>query len=316
MFDRIGVYSTEPADQILRKLPVRFLVRRCHDFQVRDLEQQEASYKSCMEFTDCKDPRFWHVLLRHESDFGKYRITKLELAFDFPAKNKFGAAKVANRLGQRIRKLWHSRKELMIVSRPSLTAPAGIIEGPTFYFEDRTATTNIKTYARYAKVQRKKFDMDRPVARVEWTLTKAVTIKSKTKISNLSDLRKFDPNAFLKRYFRLEKLNLQRFGMLVANRPNRRARHRPGRNKYSYDRLASAANIFFRIKAYRESSSPETFEVALSKWRSSAHVRGYLRKGMIKAQHTPGRKSVWLRKMKKLTDYKLNQIFDDCTPTF
>ena len=319
-FDRIGLTSMVPARELRKKLPMRLLRNRCHDFQINALPSRPGPYKSRVEFTYSTDLGFWDLLLNVENEIGTYVITKLELAFDFPANNITDAKNITLVLGQHIRKLWHCRKEVKVEWSRNIPAPPGIINGPTFYFEDRKSTTNVKAYARYAKEPKQKsFNYDRPIARLEWTLTGALAIKTKTGIENLSDLAVFCSDIFLSRHFRLENFDPRKFGELVATPPKKRIWPRSRRSKYSYDRPARAAYAYLRFHAYKDSEWSNSFEVneaSLLKWNSTAHIRGHLRQKRHDLSHTPGRKSELQNKMKDLTDYQIDRIFGDCTPKF
>ena len=300
-FDRVRILTTVPKRSLCQRLPVSALRQHCPTFRVVEAGLNNCGYRSAVEFTYPPAMAFWSLFAANEGRLDTYAITRLELAFDFPATGEFEAQQMCLDVSQCIRKPWHQRKGIRIYD-PNLGCPAGVIPGPTFYFEDRRSRTALKLYCRYEKTG-SGHRHDRPLARMEWTLSGAAAIAKKTGITRITQIQ--DPevlsiiSTFRERHLCLEVLNFERLGKWIDPR-------------FQHPRVAAGA--YLRRHAFPIGQAVEDDYDALHQWQSAAQVRGHLRNERLKVKSTPGRRSPWQQKLSQLTDYRLRTFFDPIIP--
>ncbi len=162
----------------------------------------------------------------------------------------------------------------------------------------------MKLYCRYEKTG-SGHRHDRPLARMEWTLSGAAAIAEKTGITRITQIQ--DPevlsimSTFRERHLRLEVLNFERLGKWIA----------PG---FPYPRVA--AGNYLRRRAFPRGQAVEDDYYAWIRWQSAAQVRGHFLDERLKVKRTRGRRSPWQKKLSNLTDYRLRTFFDPITPAW
>jgi hypothetical protein len=175
------------------------------------------------------------------------------------------------------------------------TLRRGVIWGPTFYLEERGKPTCAKIYCRYPKLIRRDFNWSRPVARVEFTLNGWENIKAKTGIEFLADLMVFNAMPFRDKYLRFEVVNLEQLGRWLS-----------GGSKNP----TQSAEDFLRKQIQADPQYAKHAYLTQHKWLSASQMRGHLLKERKIARTKIGRPSLHQSKLKGLTDYRLNKMFD------
>jgi hypothetical protein len=286
-FDRVRLVSRVPKQRLSQILPLRKLRRRCRYFNL--LKIRKGPWKCAIEFPFTASRKFWSQLKKAEKKLGPYIITELELAFDFAANDEDDARSLVQALAQHLRKRWHSRPYILFEYDEGEDPPAGIIQGPTYYFEIRRARTGLKVYARYSKDENRG-----PVARVEWTLVGTRSIKAKTGITNITQLRGFNSDDFLERHLRFESLDLHTLGSWLTP-------------KSTCPR--SVALLYLRYLSYRDPQAESDWSLTRAKWKSTSQLRAHLRTLRKDARKKPGPSSVWDKKLMALTDHRISSFF-------
>jgi hypothetical protein len=173
------------------------------------------------------------------------------------------------------------------------TLRRGVIWGPTFYFEPEGKPTCAKIYCRYPKLVRHGFDWSQPVARVEFTLNGWKNIRDRIGIEFLADLLVFNATPFRDKYLRFELVNLEQLGRWLNG-----GSKNPAQTAKSYLQQQIQADPQYAKHAY----------LTEHKWLSASQVRGHLLKERKSAK--VGRPTLHQRKLRGLTDYRLNKMFD------
>jgi hypothetical protein len=228
----------------------------------------------------------WPIIIKHEGDLGRYRITRAEIAFDVEAGSIEVARESLFALVSQLGKPWHQRRHLFSVHKPDETPRAGCIAEPTFYFEGRKGSVGLKCYARHQKQPGGGFGG--LCVRLEWTLTGKRALTRHLGGNQIHHLATADLNAFLKRNIRLERVDHVALGKLLFPPrpipPNSQAPY----NDPDY-RAKRAAFLELRLLAERE---VDKFGDPTIAWRtcrdSPGQIRGYLR-GLRDGKRPPKR---------------------------
>ena len=302
--DRVRIASSISKRSLVQRPAIRALRAQFPSVNVTTIEL--GPKRSAVEFTYVPGKRFRHCLAAAEPDFGSYSVTRLELALDFPARSEHHARELVEYLVKHVRKRWHRRKRVLPLQKMGHSPPIGIIEGPTWYWEDRSGSTAMKLYARYPKFPIRRRGT-KPLARLEWTLTRAQNVSKKTGIRTVRDILHYSGGQrFIDAHLRLESLNWHKFGKWLD----------PGskvsisRNGFIYDGPRRTAAMWIRSMAandvplYRGDS--QEYDRAILLWSSASQIRGYLRTPNSK----PGRPTVWAAKVRKLSPGKIDRFFE------
>jgi len=221
---------------------------------------------------------------------GDYDITRIELAFDFPASTPAEAKHISNYITPNLDKKYPIRRKVYKIDDKK-KPPTDIIPGPTTYWEDRSARTRIKGYCRHSKATGK------PVFRLEWTLSQAGSINDKTGISRISDLLNYNSEHFFARNFRICIINKEYF----------KERFYPN-TKMSAIR---AFGFYQRSRAYRNPLSASDFELAKDIEGSTAQVKNALLLEKQELKNRRGRRNHWQRKIMGLNQHQINKLFEE-----
>jgi hypothetical protein len=292
-FDRV-LLKTPQACQRLRHpsvLPIAALRQHCHAFNVVNDRHRQPPPWSKVDFVYSPDPTFWNLLLASESHLKPYYIGSLELAFDYHLPNEASAQQAVFDLALGLRKLWPSRKFMWFENGETLRR--GVIWGPTFYLEQEGKPTCAKIYCRYPKLVRRGFDRSRQVARVEFTLNGWENIRDRIGIEFLADLLVFNATPFRDKYLRFELVNLEQLGRWLNG-----GSKNPAQTAKSYLQQQIQADLQCAKHAY----------LTEHKWLSASQVRGHLLRERKSAK--VGRPTLHQCKLRGLTDYRLNKMFD------
>jgi hypothetical protein len=254
----------------------------------------------------------WPIIVKHEADLGRYRITRAEIAFDVDAASIEVAREGLFALVSQLGKPWHQRRHLFSMHNPDKTPRAGCVAEPTFYLEGRKGSVGLKCYARHQKQPGGGFGG--LCVRLEWTLTGKRALTRHLGGNQIQHLATADLNAFLKRNLRLERVDHVALGnLLFPPRPI------PPNSQAPYndpDRAKRAAFLELRLLAERE---VDKFGDPTIAWRtcrdSPAQIRGYLR-GLRDGKPQPKRgrpkdnsKYRTITDFRPITDYRIDACF-------
>jgi len=294
-FDRV-LLKTPQSCQRLRNpgvLPLAALRQHCHAFNVVNDRHRQPSPWSKVDFVYSPSQAFWSLLLAAENHLRPYYIESLELAFDYRLANEAVAQQAVFDLALSLRKLWPSRKSMWF--EISETVRNGIIWGPTFYLEEKGKPICAKIYCRYPKLIGGGFHWSQPMARVEFTLNGSRSITDKIGVEHLADLTNFNVTIFRDKYLRFEVLNLEELGRWLD---------RGSRNP------TLRAEAFLQQRVQTDPQYATHAYLTEQKWLSSSQMRGYLLKERRRTRKKVGRPTLHERKLRALTDYQLNKMFD------
>jgi len=147
----------------------------------------------------------------------------------------------------------------------------------------------------YPKLVRRGFDWSRPVARVEFTLNGWKNIRDRIGVEFLADLLVFNATPFRDKYLRFEVVNLEQLGRWLNG-----GSKNPALTAKSYLQLQIQADLQYAKRAH----------LTEHKWLSASQVRGHLLKERKRAKQKVGRPTLLESKLRGLTDYRLNKMFD------
>ena len=271
-FDRIRLASTVPAGDLLSSLPIQELRQASHDFSVEERHRwRRLPYRSTINVVSPEDMTPFTLLQGHERALGAYACMEVEIAADIHLATLTEVERALHQMAESLSKPWHMSGRVKWVHRPcdkeqdrKWLAERGLLDLPTYYFEDRKAGVGLKAYGRREKLPAGRFGGY--VLRIEWTLRKRRTIERHLSGSTISHLLQADLTLFVRKHLVLEQVDWPALGLLI----------KPvcpvGRRKL-------LGNMFARANAARD--RPE---------RSWPHARGTRPRGMwlFLSQLTPG----------------------------
>jgi hypothetical protein len=206
--------------------------------------------------------------------------------------------------------------------QPDQIPPAGHVPLPTYYFEDRKSSVQLKFYARHEKLPGWQFG--ELIVRLEWTLKGKAALTRHLGGNQIEHLLGADLDKFLQRNLYLEEVdhvalgNLFRWIRRTKQRgatpgPAGAARIQKQWQEQNY-RAERAAFLVLRKLAYREHELAKFASWEQTLWacqNSPAQIRGYLRElrdGMRLGRR--GRPKIMPRADRTaITDYKINGCF-------
>ena len=294
-FDRVLLKTPQTCERLRHPsvLPLASLRQHCHAFNVVNDEDRQPPPWSKVDLVYSPSQTFWNLMLASENHLKPYYITSLELAFDYHLSNEAAAQQAVFDLALGLRKLWPSRKSMWFENGETLRR--GVIWGPTFYLEKRGKPICAKIYCRYPKLIGGGFASGQPMARVEFTLNGWKNIKNKIGVEFLADLLVFNATPFRDQYLRFEVVNLGQLGRWLKG-----GSKNPAQTAESYLQQQVRADPQYANHAY----------LTEHKWLSSSQVRGHLLKERKRAKQKVGRPTLFESKLRGLTDYRLNKMFD------
>jgi hypothetical protein len=159
----------------------------------------------------------------------------------------------------------HQRGFLREVHKSDESPPAGCVQAPTYYLEDRKSGVNLKCYARQEKLAGGGFG--KPVVRIEWTLRGKVALERHLGGNQISDLLTANLNSFVRKNLRLERVDHVAIGKLFHGKAHRCSTRlgQPLMRQYNDPnyRARRAAFLVLRGLAYRELSKFSDWDQAL-----------------------------------------------------
>jgi hypothetical protein len=262
------------------------------------------------------------LLAEHETVLGKYSVVLAEVAFNVMDSLIADARETIFALVRQIGKFRHLRRQLCQVHEPGqVPSSPGCLAEPTFYFEGRKASVNLKVYTRRQKLAAGTFGDDH--VKLEWTLSRKPAIKRHLGGNKLAHLLTADLNAFLERNLRLERVNHVALGYVLRGlSPNRRPRgtQSPTAAKPpslleqyrdpDYRAWRTAHQVLLTL-AFRDCEGEDDWEQAKWIWGSSAQIRGYLNglRDPSRRRRRGRPKAPRLGVPKPITDYLIDQCF-------
>jgi hypothetical protein len=294
-FDRVVLKTPQSCQRLCHPsvLPLASLRQNSHAFNVLNDRHRQPPPWSKVDFVYSPSQTFWNLILASENHLKPYYITSLELAFDYHMADVAQAQQAVFDLALGLRKLWPSRKSMRFENGETLRR--GVIWGPTFYFEQEGKPTCAKIYCRYPKLVRRGFDWSQPMARVEFTLNGWKNIKDRIGVEFLADLPVFNATPFRDQYLRFEVVNLDQLGRWL---------------KGGSKNPAQTAESYLQQQVLTDPQYAKHTYLTEQKWLSSSQVRGHLLKERKRAKQKVGRPTLFESKLRGLTDYRLNKMFD------
>jgi hypothetical protein len=285
-------------------------------FQIEQLPERHGSgWSSLIRFVYPPSDDFLALLTDRESALGRYAITRVELALDFPAESERHAVELSHLIFLHLRKLYHGRK----FTKPEVgqtreadrkRRPRGTFDEATYYFEDSKGSTPLKIYPRFAK-----FGDCGPICRVEWTIKGAPAIKKRLGILELFDLswfKSFGLRDFFKRHFRVETIDFQKLGEYLFPDASD-----PPRALHLYLHRQSYFDPVLRHLPEDNSKLHDVLYCQPVVWKSVSQVRGFLmlRRQEAEDKAKQGKKLTPLKaRFAGLTSGKLNSFFRPVVP--
>src|SRR5262249_12611413 len=212
-FDRVEIVSSETVGKLKTLLPIAALKLACHSFELRRYEGPDPRLQSRMVIVGSPSADPWPIIVKHEADLGRYRITRAEIAFDVDTASIEVAREGLFALVSQLGKPWHQRRHLFSMHNPDKTPRAGCVAEPTFYLEGRKGSVGLKCYPRHQKQPGGGFGG--LCVRLEWTLTGKRALTRHLGGNQIHYLATADLNAFLKRNLRLERVDHAALGNLL-----------------------------------------------------------------------------------------------------
>ena len=288
-YDRVRLASTVPAGGLLSDFPVRELRQASHDFGVEERRYWRLPYKSNISVVCPEDMAALALLSAQEGALGAYACVAVEIAADIHFATIADVERSLHGLAASLSKPRHMRGRLEWVWRRCQTeeerkwlAERGLLDLPTFYFEDRKAGVGLKLYGRREKLPAGRFGGY--VLRIEWTLNKRRTIERHLGGSTISDLLRADLPLFVRKHLVLERVDWPALGLLIKPFCPDGRRQLLGnmfaRGNAAHDSAKKIAAARVRNKAKRYVAfleSADAWELTLETGRSPAQLRGILR---------------------------------------
>lgn len=310
-FDKISIYSTAKTSDLHKTLPVSILKELNHRFLIKP-EYDKGEFKSSISFV-CPSTKFLILLHSCERYIQRYTISYLEIALDFQTGSEQEAIYFVNELVKHVKKPYSHENKIRFVYddlENCDNCPNGIIpKVPTWYWESRGSTLNLKTYARYSKYN------NNPVARLEYTIKRVSNIENKIKINTIYELLDFTPLDFLKKYYTYQEFQYEIFyawlcGSKIADTYDK--------HYISTDRqkFRKQGKRYFMVRAHRDQDlnklDDEDYpsDIMLTKWSNPNQIIGFLRQKRIEAKSKQeSEMTLCDKKFAKLTDYQINKFF-------
>lgn len=303
--DKVEIYTSVLHKRLVQVIPVKKLEALNQAFYTRPFDGK-GGYKSMISFSTASQ-EFLKLLLEYENKLGYYIIHLVEFALDFPASDEQEAYRLYDEITQLIWKKWPVRKYPIFVDGPPRPGHDDKLSGrPTFYCENKHARLGIKAYCRYSKVTGK------PVFRVEFTIRRASSVRSKTGIDYLPDLLNPDPVSFIEKYLALYEINHEAFGTFLLGRKARRM---------DRDAIIRISHLFLRIHIYNDIDPEEdpkcvSWDEVKRRWYTVMQLKGFLLEERARCKKKVGRKNVSELKFSNLTDYRLKTFFTPATNNY
>jgi hypothetical protein len=316
--DRVVITSPFSVGRLKKRLPMMALKRASHAFDiVTPSENANPRTGSVIVASGVRTLDPWSLLKDHKHELGSYSIVSVEIAFDVFAASEHAAQEALNSLIGMLSKRNHQRGFLRCEHKPDHIPPDGLVSGPTYYLENRKSGVNLKCYVRHEKLAGGKFG--RPIMRLEWTLKGKPALVRHLGGNQIGDLLQADPNGFLERNLRLERVDHLTLGKVFRGYPLTASRNstRVGRARTVREQWADpdywtkrAAYLVLRWLAYREQENGH-FDYAREVCQNSpAQIRGYLRELRDGKRRNRGRPKMKPKITKRaITDHRINKCF-------
>ena len=321
--DRVAIVSPFKVGRLKTRLPVPALKQISHAFDVNSpTSKANPHVRSKVLVTGGRTLGPLLLLKQYEHELGKYSVVSAELAFDFAGGSSIDDAhRRLMTLVKLVGKFRHQRGFVRSEDKPHKKPPPGCVPEPTFYFENRKAGVNIKSYIRHDKLPGGGFG--ELIVRLEWTLNGKSALVRHLGGNKIDDLLRADLIKFLRHNLRLERVNHLTVGKVFLGHPlgtGRTANAPPVRTTireqwadpdYWTERCG---HLILRVLAGRQLDRGHfaSWEDALEVCQNSpAQIRGYLRELRDPKRRKPrGRPRLKLKKQKRaITDYRIDACF-------
>lgn len=283
--DKIRIVSKKSKAQLKCRLPLRKLAEFSKRTQM-DYVDGKGGYKSRIE---AERPEIgWFEILNNfdksgcGNKLGVYKISLLELAYDWEMPSYEMAMKEGRNIAKIYRKLYRRSDEPVKV-KEDYQKENNELPHRYFYaaFEQEQKDCVVVIYSRKSKLN------GLPIVKIEWRLKSASTINTYTNISNISDFKNFSNKNFFDTNFILEEINYEELGKWLA--PTKYKSRKIGNFTYN----PRIGYIFCRVL----------------KIFNSADLRAYFKKRKNELSRKRGRQTKFQNKIKQLSPYKLNKFF-------
>jgi len=209
---------------------------------------------------------------------GVYKISYLELAYDWTMPTDEMAVKEGKYIANTFRKLYRRSNE-PIKTREDYD------QGRHYFYaaiDQDNKDCVVAIYSRRSKID------EFPIVRIEWRLKSAATIKNYTGITNTNNFNNFKRVEFFNKNFLLEEINYEELGKWLA--PNN---YKP---KKSRNFIYNPRPGYIFCRALNISSSTD--------------LRSYIKRRKETLSKKPGRHTKFQKNIEQLTPYKINKYFN------
>ena len=273
-FDKTRIISKKSKSQLRSRLPLRKLSELSQRTHLT-FKEGKGGYRSKIEVE--RPQQEWFTILNKynvsedNNRLGKYKVSYLELAYDWEMLTDVMAVKVSKYIANRFRKSYRRSCD-PIKTREDYDKDEG---RPYFYaaVDQDNKDCVVVIYSRRSKIN------GLPIVRIEWRLKSAATIKNYNHFMEME---------FFNKYFLLEEINYEALGKWLA--PN------------NYKAKKSRNFIYKPRPGY-------IFCRALN-ISSSTDLRSYIKRRKDALSKKPGRHTKFQKKIEQLTPYIINKYFN------
>jgi len=284
-FDKIRIVSKKSKAQLKSGLPLRKFYKfsqRTHMYST----DGKGGYKSIIE-SERPQEEWFEILNNFDKSvcgnkLGVYKISLLELAYDWEIPSYEMAIKEGRNIAKIYRKLYRRSDEPVKV-KEGYQKENNELPHRYFYaaFDHKRKDCVVVIYSRKSKLN------GLPIVKIEWRLKSASTINNYTNISNIADFKTFNYQSFFDKYFILEEINYEELGKWLA--PNKYKSRRTGSCTYNQ----RIGHIFCRA-----------LNISIS-----SDLRSYFKRRKKVLFKKRGRHTKFQNNIKQLSPYRLNKFF-------
>ena len=298
--DRVRVNMYKPKEKLKHILPLRKLnklSKKCH-LKYSSKKARISGFASCIEIINPKREALI-LLAKYESKMGKYKISYIEITRDFLCKNKEEVIDLFNIFFLFCKKSYTHR--VFVYDALKHDRSDNRAKDPN-KFHDKTIYLGSKYYFELVIYPRINDEIDIPGLRTEWKIHRASNIKRKTGIESISDLIDFDFDMFFLKQdngLKLLEINDGKFGRWLNKIPSK-----PNTAIYK----AQAIGLITDSATNAGSSLRQSHGI-----KTTAKLIDFLKKERKRINKKRGKRSDWDSAILKLTPYKINTFFVNCS---
>lgn len=299
-FDRISINCMPDINEVEKKLPINSLKKECSELYLRESHLNWVGYETTIDVI-APTKKFLQMLSKDKLlQDTEYKISSIEIAHDifYPSEHEaeYASYKIFSTIGKKYSRGFvydedKAAKRKTANKRKHDYFKRGLFSHRAFYsdyekenVEDgaRRKCFKLVIYARLSKLNRK------PCIHFEWRIIKADQIRERTSIRTIRDLLHYNFQKFFqkteKKYMTHKVLNTKKIGRVLAGLERRR--------KLNKSQLLHVDLAYATLRSHYDIKSVSDFTSTMMKERRC----------LAKQR---GRKSLWARQIKKLSNISL-----------